>query len=168
MYRFFEDVLIKNATGKRADYLEKEMKGALNKVTIFSVICLVCYGAFVLYPIYAYITEGRLVPLMSLEFPFVNQTSMKGYLIGLVIMLFFGFTALFCFVGFDSMVLMLLLVYGSLVTQLELDLKEYQEMWENQGTFSTKQREDFLRNICTKYQDINRSTLGRLCSNYFL
>lgn len=112
---------------------------------------------FSLYPIYAYVTENRLVAIMRIEFPFVDQTEMKGYLIGLAIMLLFGFLAVVGSVAYDFLVAILLFGYGSLVTLLVLDLEDFHEMWLNK-TLSERDQEKFLRNICLKFQDINRLT----------
>lgn len=156
MYRFFESICIKNATGRRADCLKKEMEDALKKVKIFAVVSVLCFAIFALYPIYAYVNENRLVPIARMEFPCLDQTKMKGYLIGLTIMLIFACLAILGSLAFDSLILLILLIIGSLVTQLSNDLNNYHEMWENKETFSAQQREYFLRNICMKYEDINR------------
>lgn len=154
---FFENILTSNAKGKRADCLQREMKNAFKKVKIFIALTLLCFAVFSLYPIYVYVNENRLVPIMRIEFPFLDQTNMEGYLIGLAIMLLFGVLAVVGSVAFDLLVLMIFLEYGSLVTQLEQDLDDYHEMWKNKATFSAQYRDLFLRNICMKFQDIDRS-----------
>lgn len=155
---FFERILINNAKGKRANCLEEEMKVAFMKIKIFIALFLACFVIFALYPIYAYVTEKRLIPIMRIEFLFVDQTEIKGYLIGLAIMLLFGFLAVVGSVSFDLMVVILLFGFGSLVTQLEMDLEDFHQMWKRA---STRDREHFLRNICLKYQDIHGLTLGK-------
>ncbi len=153
---FFENVLKSNPNGKRAEHLNKEMNDALKQVKIFIVVSLLCLAVFSLYPIHAYVNENRLVPVMRVEFPYVDQTNVQGYLVGLSIMLVFGVLGICGSVAFDLMTLMLLLEYGMLVTHLILDLDDYHEMWNDKKSFSSTRRENFLGNICMKYQDINK------------
>lgn len=154
MKNFFEKIL-NNATGSRSDCLKKEMKDAYKKVIIIIVITLASFAVFLLYPIYVYVNESRLVPLMRIEFPFVDQSYMKGYLIRLAIMLLLAVLGVSGSVAFDILTLMLFLEYGSLVTQLGQDLNNYHEMWKNKEAFSEHSRQLLLRTICLKYQDIN-------------
>lgn len=158
MNDFFNQILANNVQGKRAVYLEREMKYALKKVKILSAIIVTAFSVFTLYPIYAYVIENRLVPMMHMEFPFVDQTKMQGFLIGVAILLFFGVLNAIGGLGTQLMVLMVLTAYESLVTQIIWDLEDYHEMWQNRERFSEPYRESFLRNICLKYHDLNRST----------
>ncbi len=153
---FFENILMNNRNGKQADHLNKEMNDAFKKVKIFIVVNSLCFTLFSLYPMYAYVSENRLVPLMRMEFPYLDQTNMKGYLVGLTLMLIMGVFSVCGNVAFDLATLMLLLQYRSLVTLFILDLDEYHEMWNDKESFSSSHRENFLRNICMKYQDINQ------------
>lgn len=93
---------------------------------------------------------------MRIEFPFLDQTNIKGYLLGLGIMLLFAVLGLAGSVAFDLVVLILLLQYGSLVTQLVLDFEDYHQIWKKKENFTPQFRENFLQNIFMKYQDINR------------
>lgn len=158
--KFFENVLINNPKGKRANRLAQEMTVAFRNMKIFVVLTVLCFGVFILYPVYAYVTEHRLIQLARLEFPFLNQTNLKGYLIGVGIMLLTSVSGVIGSVAFDLVILMLLLQYGSLVTQFVLDLEEYHELWTNIGEFSPQYRDYFLKNIFKKYQDINRLMFG--------
>lgn len=165
MNSFFEKMLINTPKGERADRLDKEMKDALKNAKIFIAISLLCFAIFALYPIHAFVNEQRLIPIMRIEFPFLDQTTMKGYLIGLAIMLVFAILGVAGSVAFDLMVLQLLLQYGSLVTQLILDFDEYHEIWENKNKFSAEYRDHFLKNILLKYEDINGCERRQLLIN---
>ncbi|XP_037036795.1 putative odorant receptor 83c isoform X2 [Bradysia coprophila] len=156
MYRFFENILISHTTGRRSDDLVREMNDAYNKVKIFVVVSVLCFAVFVLYPIHAYITEGQLIPIMRIEFPFVDQTVIKGYLIGQAFMLLFGVLGLVGSVAFDLAVLTFLLEFKSLVTLLVHDLDDYEEFSKENETYSTQYKDSFLKNICRKYNDIHR------------
>ena len=157
--KFFENMLINNPTGRRADQLAKEMKDALKIMKIFIAISVLCFGLFTLYPIYGYVFENRLILIARMEYPFLDQTTTKVYLIGVGIMCIMAVMAILGGVGFDSGVLIFMLQYGSLVTQLILDFEEYHEMWKRKDEFSPQYRDYFLKNIFKKYQDVNRLTL---------
>ncbi|XP_037036894.1 uncharacterized protein LOC119074711 [Bradysia coprophila] len=156
MYRFFENILISHTSGRRSDDLVKEMNDAFNTVKIFIVVSVLCFAVFVLYPIHAYVTEGQLVPIMRIEFPFVDQTVIKGYLIGQSFMLLFGFLGVLGSVAFDVAVVTLLMEFKSLVTLLVHDLDDYEEFSKEVETYSTQYKDSFLKNICRKYNDIHR------------
>nr|QGW45439.1 odorant receptor 66 [Bradysia odoriphaga] len=156
MYRFFENIVISHTTGRRSDDLVKEMNDAFKTVKIFIVVSALCFAVFVLYPMHAYVTEGQLIPIMRIEFPFVDQTIMKGYLIGQTFMLLFGFFAVVGSVAFDLAVLTLLMGFKSLVTLLLHDLDDYHEFSKEREASSTQYRDSFLKNICKKYNDIHR------------
>nr|QGW45440.1 odorant receptor 67 [Bradysia odoriphaga] len=159
MHDFFEKILISHTTGSRSDDLVKEMNNAYNTVKFFVVVSVPCFAVFVLYPVQAFVTEGRLIPIMRIEFPFVDQTDMKGYLIGLAYVSLIGFLAVLGNVAFDVTVLTFLLEFKSLVTLLEHDLHEYYEFSKEKETYSTQYRDSFLKNICKKYNDIHRFLL---------
>lgn len=147
------------------------MKDAFKTAKIYTVIQLLCFAVFSLYPMFAFVFENRLVQIMRIEFPSLDQTNLMGYLIGLAIMLLFGVLAVLGTMAFDLMILLLLLEYGSLVTLLIHDLDDYHEMWKQKELFSSQRRVQFLGNICLKYQDINKSTLSALTNtsvNLFL
>lgn len=155
---FFEKIVITNPKGRRADHIAKEMRDAFKNVKIFIAITLLCFAVFALYPLYGYVTDNQLIPIMRIEFPFLDQTNMKGYLIGFAIMLFLAVLAVVGSVAFDLLVLVLLMEYRSLVTQFLLDLEDYHEIWNDKETFSTQYRKMFLNNICLKYLDLMRLT----------
>lgn len=159
MNTFFENILINHATGPRSDDLIREMKDAYSKLKICVVVSVLCFVVFLLYPVTAYVTDGRLVPLMRVEFLFVDQTTMKGYLIGQAFMLLFGVLGLVGNVAFDLAVLILLMEVKSLITLLEHDLDDYYEISKKGEAYSTQQQDILLRNICMKYNDIHRQSM---------
>nr|QGW45397.1 odorant receptor 24 [Bradysia odoriphaga] len=156
MHDFFEKILIDNPIGHRSDDLVKEMNDAYNKVKFFVVVSVPCFAVFVLYPVQAFVTDGRLIPIMRIEFPFVDQTDMRGYLIGLVFMSLLGFLGVVGNVAFDVAVLTLLMEFKSLVTILKHDLDVYHEFSKESEAYSRQYRDSFLKNICKKYIDIHR------------
>ncbi len=156
MKKFFEKILFNNPNGIRANHLKNEMKDTFKNMKIFIVTSILCFAAFALYPIHVFVTENRLVPIMRIEFPFLDQTNTNDYLIGQAIMLLFGFLGVVGSVAFDLTTLVLLMQYGSLVTQLKEDLADYHELWKKKETVSKQYREYFLKNICLKYCDVNR------------
>lgn len=153
---FFVKILVNNTEGKRADHLGKEMKDTFTHMKIFIAITLLCFAVFSLYPMYAYVAEDRLVQLVRMEMPYLDQTNLKDYLIALVIMLGMAGLATIGVLAFDLMVLVLLLQYGSLVTQFILDLEEYNEIWTDKESYSQRYRDVFLRNMCLKYHDLDK------------
>ncbi|XP_037037280.1 uncharacterized protein LOC119074982 [Bradysia coprophila] len=168
MHDFFENILIGNPIGRRADDLVREMNDAYNKVKIFVIVSVLCFAIFVLHPLQAFVTEGRLIPIMRIELPFVDQTEMRGYLIGVALMSFIGFLGVVGNVAFDVTVLTLLMEFKSLVTLLAHDLDDYHEFSKEVETHSTQYQDSFLKNICKKYNDIHRylrcfqSTFGNI------
>ncbi|XP_037036798.1 uncharacterized protein LOC119074632 isoform X5 [Bradysia coprophila] len=168
MNLFFENILIGNPIGRRSDDLDREMNDAYNKVKIFVIASVLLFAVFVLHPIHAYITDGRLIPAMRIELPLVDQTEMGGYLFGVAYMMLIGILGVFGNVAFDVAVLTLLMEFKSLITLLEHDLDEYHEFSKEVETHSTQYKDSYLKNICKKYNDIDRylrcfeSTFGNI------
>lgn len=159
MNKFFENILVNHPIGRRCDDLAKEMKDAFNTVKIFVAVSVLCFALFVLYPMKAYVIDGQLIPVMRIEFPLVDQTRVKGYLIGQAFMSLFGILGMVGNVAFDLGVLMMLMEFKSLTTLLVHDLDDYHEISKKKERYPTAYQDSFLKNICKKYNDIHRQSI---------
>ena len=63
----------------RAEYFRKF---ALFTEYLFKCLCIVLFSAIILYflmPIYVYVVENKLIPLMPLYLPGIDETTISGY-----------------------------------------------------------------------------------------
>lgn len=151
-----------NGTNKVRDRLLNNFK-FYKFCAFFVVLAVVC---FIAYPSKAFIVDHQHVPLLPIEFMFVDQSTLSGFLIANFIMSILG---LFANAGTTLTVLLIAVIvtnYSIMVDLFEEDVKSLDEMWTGTSTTTVRHRHFFLRNICRKQQDLDAYSLSNF-SEFF-
>lgn len=94
------------------------------------------------------------MPLLPIEIMFTDQSTLSGFLIANVFMIFmgvyYGYLASL-YVGLHF--IYAILNYSMQVDLIEVDINELDELWRDTSTTTVFERHLFLRNICQKCQD---------------
>jgi len=108
------------------------------------------------YPIYSYLFDGKLVPFVSMEFMFVDQSTKLGFLIASMIEAVLGTIG----IGVDVYMLFgmvfVIMNYRIRVDIIEIDFNELDDLWSDTSTTTSFYRRMYLRNICWKFIDMRR------------
>lgn len=153
---FIENLFKKYTKGPKAQVLKTHIDETFIKVKIFLLIQTLALLIFVCYPIYGFIVNNELIPLMPMQFPFIDQTTKTGFLLSTLIMIKMGVWAYAGSVGFDLFLARIIYNYSALVKLLRQDLVEYTEMCNNTSEYSVHYRNAFFRNFLIKCQDKDR------------
>lgn len=152
---FIDDIFKANAEGPKAGVLKAHIDGTFTRIKVFVVIQTLALILFVCYPIYGYVANNELIQIMPMQFPFIDQTTVTGFIVGNLIMMKMGVWAYFGSVGFDLFLARMIYNYCALVKLLQQDIVDYIAMSKNiNGADGSKHyRKIFFRNFLLKCQD---------------
>lgn len=167
---------ILNVDGVRADMLYDGLCSTEKVLKVFFVglIASLCgYGSV---PVLLFVFKGQFISLIPIEIIFIDQVreillfyyiscdSIKiyfkstkiGFLAANVLMVLLGIYALMSSCMYGSGFIIIVCNYSFLVNLIEQDLKDLDAMWSdvNKNQTTLQYRHAFLRNICTKVQDL--------------
>lgn len=111
---------------------------------------------YMFYPVKSFIMDGKMVQFIPMEFMFVDQSTLIGFLVTSGIMATLGVYAIS---GTEYMALSFVAVvlnYGPRVDIMEADFKELDKLWGATSTSTIFYKHAFLTNICRKYDDMRQ------------
>lgn len=156
---FLEKLFKDNAVGPRANVLKKHIDGTFVSIKIFIPIQTSALLVFLLYPVYGYIAHNELIQIMPMQFPFIDQTTVGGFIVANLMMMKMGVWAYVGSVGFDLFLARLIDNYCALVKLLQQDIADYTEMSKETSVYSEQYRRAFFRNFLLRCQDKDRFRL---------
>lgn len=153
---FIDEIFKVNERGPKASVLKKHIDETFTKIKVFVVIMTLALLAFVFYPIYGYVANNDLIQLVPMQFPFIDQTTVSGSVVGNLIMVKMGIWAYVGSVGFDVFLARTIFNYCALLKLLQQDMADYVVMSKDIGDHSNHYRKMFFRNFLVKCQDKDR------------
>lgn len=117
-------------------------------------MALIIIPLYMFYPVKSFVIDGKLVPLVPIEFMFLDQSTKLGFFIASSILTITGMYSIF---GTEYILLTFVVVvmnYAPRVDILEENFHELDELWRNTSTSTLAYRHLFLKNICRKYIDM--------------
>nr|QGW45437.1 odorant receptor 64 [Bradysia odoriphaga] len=153
---FLRNVFKTITEGPSALVLQTHVEATFTIVKLCIFVQTLALFVFVWYPIYSYIVNNELVPIMPMQFPFVDQTTTGGFIVATLMMLKMGVWAYFGSVGFDLFLASLIDNYCALVKLLQQDLSDYIRMTRKGSGYSEQYKKAFFRNFLLKCQDKDR------------
>ncbi|XP_037039731.1 odorant receptor 67d-like [Bradysia coprophila] len=141
-------------TGSRGDRLNQRVQNNfhfLKCVTLSAIVLIIIY---LFYPVKSFLIDGKLVPLVPVEFMFIDQSTLSGYIIASCIMTTAGIygTILTTYMGLTFV--LIIINYSLRVDLLEIDIEELNDMWSDTSKSTAAYRRLFLRNIIRKCIDM--------------
>lgn len=137
--------------------------------SFYKHLCILIIPVVAIYlytPVKSAIIDNELVPLLPIEFIFVDQSTRHGYLIATFIVMGFAIfgVSVIVFVGltFDIVIL----DYAPRVDIVEIDFNELDMLWCDTSTSSIAYRRMALRNICQKFDDL-RGYVRVACKEFY-
>ncbi|XP_037040732.1 odorant receptor 67d-like [Bradysia coprophila] len=153
---FLRNVFKTITEGPSAFVLQTHVEATFTIVKLCIFVQTFALFVFVWYPIYSYIFNNELVPIMPMQFPFVDQTTTGGFIVAALMMLKMGVWAYFGSVGFDLFLASLIDNYCALVKLLQQDLSDYIRISRKGSGYSEQYKKAFFRNFLMKCQDKDR------------
>lgn len=153
---FLGEIFKVNVRGPKASVLKKHIDETFTNIKVFLTIQSLALVVFICYPIYGYVTNNELIQIMPMEFPFVDQTTVSGFIFANLVMMKMGVWAFCGSVGFDMFLARMIYNYCALVKLLQQDLADYVMMSKEIGDRSNHYRKMFFRNFLLKCQDKDR------------
>lgn len=152
LHKVFKDI----TEGPSADVLKRHVDATFASVKLCIFVQTFALFVFVWYPIYSYLFNNELVPIMPMQFPFIDQTTTGGFILAALLMLKMGLWAYFGSVGFDLFLASLIDNYCALVKLLQQDITNYAQMCKKGSGYSERYKREFFRNFLIKCQDKDR------------
>ncbi|XP_037039267.1 uncharacterized protein LOC119076575 [Bradysia coprophila] len=109
---------------------------------------------YMYYPVKSFLIDGEMVQFVPIEFMFVDQSTLLGFLVASGIMGTLGVYAIF---GTEYMALTFVAIvmnYGPRVDILNENFDELDKMWLTNSSSAAEYKHSFLVNICRKYADM--------------
>ncbi len=152
---FVDEIFKVNSEGPKAIVLKEHMDATYTKIKLFIIIQTVALLLFLCYPIYGYVARAELIQIMPMEFPFVDQATVSGFIVANLIMMKMGVWAYVGSVGFDVFLARTIYNYCALLKLLQQDILDFIEMSkvDKDDDESKQYREAFFRNFLIKCQD---------------
>lgn len=111
---------------------------------------------YICYPTKSYLVDKKLVPLLPVEFMFIDQSTQSGFLLASIIQMILGIYGI-CGIEFVALSFVILIMnYAPQIDIVEIDFNELDVLWRDTSTSTLAYRHMFLRNICQKYIDMRR------------
>ncbi len=135
-----------------AEELEKQQRQNFKLYKFIGFLVVKSLLVFLYNPTKAFLVNRELQSLLPIDFVFVDQSELSGFLIANAIMVVMGIylvlVSLYT-VNFYSIIVN----YSIQADLIEADVKQLDAFWSNTKTTSLSERHSFLRNICLKCQD---------------
>jgi len=110
---------------------------------------------FLAYPTKAFFVDHELVPLLPIEFMFVDLSTFSGFIAANLIASLLGLFGSVATAYTILLIVSLILNYSVFVDMFEDDIKSLDETWSKGTNTTVLHRHSFLRNICRKQQDMD-------------
>lgn len=142
--------------GSRGEILTMRLKA---NHSFYKVLCsLTAFTglAYLYQPLKSFILDRQLVPLLPIEFFFIDQSKAIEFVVANVVMVItaaFAISAI-AYIGLNFFVI--IMSFAPLVDLVQADFDELDELWCGPSTLNLLYRRRFLNNICRKYIDLLR------------
>lgn len=155
LLEFMLQVCRQNSNGRRAILLKTHLKKCYKSFILFAVCISANACLFLSVPVISYLVKKELIALVPCEVPFIDQSTLSGYLTANVIMSVNGVLAA-CGTIFSATSYILLIT--NYTVQVELigdDFDCLDEMWADKKQ-PLRHKRAFLRSICMRCQDMDK------------
>lgn len=148
------NICVKHIVGSRADVIRYHLRKTYNFFKLYALgVALSCI-LFVVSPIKEYFVDNELTLLMPLDVVFIDESTIKGFLIANLILATLGLLAAdgVAFYGCGFVYCM-----GNYSMQIDIigeDFKDLDEMWTDETAVPIAYKRAYLKNICMKCQDM--------------
>lgn len=156
LLNFIFQVYEKNATGIRENILSDTTKKIARHLKF--VFAGIFFGLFVyaFYPCYDFLFNGNLTLVSPMRLPFVDNTTLDGYLILSSVNIVAAFWAVFGTYAFSCLFLSYVDVYDGMVSLIEDDFHSFDSMWKTENQLIINKRILTFRNIMLELMDLAR------------
>lgn len=145
------------ATGTRASILIETTTTIRRHCKLVFITVMVALAAYSCWPFYDVIVNRNMTLISPIEMPFVDGKTLVGYLILMAFNVYITVVVIAFSFCFNFLFVLLVDVYGGLISLLEEDLKVFDSMWEEKADPSiTEKRKATFRNILMKLMDLAR------------
>ncbi|XP_037037299.1 uncharacterized protein LOC119075000 [Bradysia coprophila] len=133
-----------------------------------TIVVMASITIFLAYPTKAFFVDHEFVPLLPIEYMFVDLSTLSGFITANLISSLLGVFANVATVYSILMIVSIILNYSIFVDMFEEDVKSLDEMWSSALDTSVTYRHSFLRNMCRKQQDMDAyvGEIKRLLDDY--
>ncbi|XP_037026304.1 odorant receptor 67d-like isoform X2 [Bradysia coprophila] len=177
LLEFMLNICRQNSTDKRADILKSQLRKLYSKLKVFAICVLGNLALFVSVPVVSYLLNQDLITLIPAIIPFVDQTTLHGYLTANCIM---SVNGLLTACGTTFCACLYILLIFNFTMQIELigdDIRNLDRMWADKKQ-SLGSKRAFLRDIFIRCQDsdnyivavkeiFDRKMFAFFCGAYF-
>lgn len=132
-----------------------ECVNTINKLGLFLFInflgAVIMFG---LYPVYAYFFENRRELMLGVHVPFVNHTTLQGYVITMITQLAFETYAVIGISAFDIIFMMFIFHTVAFTKLLQVDLREFSIYLMVDDPKERHRVNEKLEDLITKHREI--------------
>lgn len=152
IYKVFND----NVSGNRELILTNTTKIIATHCNYVLAGIVFGLGVFACYPFYDFCFNGRLTLVSPMIMPFVDETTLTGYLILTFVNVFPATLAVFGTYTFSCVFLTFVDFYDGLVSLVEDDFRYFDQMWKQKDPCNLMKRKLTFRNLMMELMDLAR------------
>lgn len=156
LLNFLVKVYSENVAGPRERILSNTL-ATLSRQRIYIILVILSgMTVYSLYPCYDFLINGNLTLVSPLIIPYVDTTTLWGYFISTVSNVVCIAWSIAFQSSFSISLLVYVEVYSALVSFIEVDLKNFDNMWEIKEQGIINKRKLAFRNILIQLMDLSR------------
>lgn len=158
---------LQNIIGTRADTINQGLCKTSSVLKWFTVGVMLSLCFYVSIPVKFFFFNEMWIPLIPMEFMFVDQSTLSGYITASVIQGVLGIFAGLATIMYGSGFLISVCNYNFHVHLIAQDFQDLDGMWNGSSQTTVAVRHAYLSNICWKLQDMERYNKNVLVKGCF-